>query len=405
MKIHIRFNSYISAILILWCISFYSCSNPDPIEEASQADTSKNEENITSVSLTQAQYQIAGLQLGQIEKRNLNHTIQVNGMLDVPPQNLVSISMPMGGFVRKTDLLQGMRVRKGQLLAIIENQDFIQIQQDYLDSQSKLEYLELEYQRQQELSRENVSAAKTFQQTTADYKSMQAKVQGLQARIKLAGLSLTTLKQGKISSTVPVYAPINGYVAEVHVNIGKYVNPADVMFTIVDTEHLHVELTVFEKDVSKIKEGQKVRYVLVNEPAKERTAKVYLIGRQISAERTVRVHAHKDTEEPQMLPGMFVKAVIETEDRPVNSLPEEAVVHVNGKDYVFIQQQTRRQANDTLHVFEQVEVIKGIREGGYVEINAAANVVFQEKQIVTKGAFSLLSHLQNGGSAEGEHEL
>ncbi|QHT66542.1 efflux RND transporter periplasmic adaptor subunit [Rhodocytophaga rosea] len=405
MKFQNYIQLYISVLLLVLSLSFSSCSANEPAEEATQTDTSSSEEKTNIVSLTQAQYQNAGITLGNIESRSLSSNIQVNGVLDVPPQNLVSISTPLGGFVRKTDLLQGMRVRKGQLLAVIENQDFIQLQQDYLESKSKLEYLDLEYKRQQELSQENVSAAKTFQQTTADYKSMQAKVHALEERMRLAGLSLSAVQQGKISSTVPVYAPISGYVADVNVNIGKFVQPTDVMFTIIDTEHLHVELTVFEKDVPSLKEGQKVRYILVNDPSKERTAEVYLIGRQISAERTVRVHAHKDTEEPQMLPGMFVKAVIETGGRQVSSLPQEAVVHTNGKDYIFIYQQAQKQGSDTLHVFEQVEVTKGLQENEYVEVNSVENMPLQGKQIVTKGAFSLLSHLQNGGSAEGEHEL
>ncbi|MFN5674098.1 MAG: efflux RND transporter periplasmic adaptor subunit, partial [Bacteroidota bacterium] len=268
-------------------VLFASCGNKT--EETKQEE--HHEEEASVVELTPEQVKIINLKLGKIEMKDLSGAIKVNGMLDVPPQNLVSISAPMGGFVKSTELLQGMKVTKGQTIVIMQHPDYIQMQQDFLETKSQLEYLELEYKRQLELSKDNVNSQKTLQQAKSQYEGMLAKNAGLKSKLQLIGLNPDKLSSQSIQNSITITSPINGYVTSVNVNIGMYVNPTDIMFKIVDTEHLHAELTVFEKDVPKIKLGQKVRFTLANE-TEERFATVYLIGREISSDRTVRIHCH-----------------------------------------------------------------------------------------------------------------
>src|SRR6478735_1681325 len=245
-------------------------------------DTPPEEEASTQTAmLTDAQFKRADIQFGKIEMKNLSSTVSVNGILDVPPQNLITVSAVMGGFIKSTHIIQGMRVKKGEVLAVIQNPDFIKVQREYLENKQKLKFTEQEYKRQEELSRENVASAKTFQQVSADYNSMLAANGALEEELRMLNISPATLTQNNISSSVNICSPIDGYVTTVNVNIGKFVNPQDVIFEIVDTRHLHVELTVFEKDITKIKIGQKVRYVLINENNVERTGKIYLINHKI----------------------------------------------------------------------------------------------------------------------------
>ncbi|PSR56625.1 efflux transporter periplasmic adaptor subunit [Adhaeribacter arboris] len=351
-----------------------------------------HEESETIVALTPEQFLIGKIELGKITPKNLSNIIAVNGLLDVPPQNLVSVSAPLGGFVQGTNLLQGMRVKKGQLIARIENPEFITIQQDYLESRSQLEYLTLEYQRQKELAAEQVSPLKNFQQITAQYKAMQSRVNGLKQQLAHIGISSNQVQPGNITRTLPIFSPINGYVTVVNTNRGSYVTPTDVMFKIVDTEHLHVELTVFEKDITKLKVGQKIRFTLPNESGAERTATLHLIGREISPERTVRVHAHLDKEETQLIPGMYVKAFIELNNNTVPALPQEAVVQSEGKDYVFVFKGTREEASKEIRDFEMVEIRKGVTESGFTEI---IEPVDTNNLIAVKGAYSLLAKIKN----------
>jgi cobalt-zinc-cadmium efflux system membrane fusion protein len=344
--------------------------------------------NINTVELSDAQFKTAIITIGKAEMKALSGAIKVNGILDVPPQNLVSVSAPMGGFVKSTELLQGVKVTKGEVIAVMQNSEYIQLQQDYVDFKSQLEYLQEEYKRQQELSKENVNSQKVLLQSKTQYESMLAKVGGLKSKLNLLGINTEQISSGNFQSTITLYAPINGYVTQVNVNIGKYVNPTDVMFKIVDTEHLHAELTVFEKDVRKLKIGMKVRFTLANE-TEERIATVYLIGREIGEDRTVRIHCHLDKEDTDLLPGMYLKAYVEAGTHDVAALPDKAILNFEGKDYIFVAD-TKKAG----HRFIMTEVTKGISELGYTEITFPKGIT-AETPIVINGAYDILAKIKN----------
>lgn len=360
----------------------------------------EKETDATTVQLTKAQYETAGIQIGTVVTRNISEVVTANGKIDIPPQNLVSISAPMGGFVRKTELLQGMKVKKGQILATIENPDFIQIQQDYLETQSKLEYAQLEFKRQTELSKENVNAQKVLQQASSEVKTQKARLEGLTERLKTAGINLKTLGNGTIVNSASIYSPISGSVTTVNVNIGKYVNPTDVMFEIVDTDHLHVELSVFEQDIPKIRLGQLVHFTVSTNADKEYTAKVYLINQKINEDRTVRVHCHLNKDEPGLLPENFVKAVVQTGANPVSALPEQAIVDFEGKSYIFIQNAALKDLAGAGLAFEMIEVKRGASENGFSQVKFQEGFDGKSVKIVLKGAYALLAKLKNAEEEE-----
>lgn len=391
-------------LFITACCMLIACGTKE--NEATAHEEHHDEEG--SVELSQVQFTRAGIELGKIEMKNLSSTISVNGVLDAPPQNMVSVSALMGGFIKSTDLLQGMRVKKGQVIATLQNTDFIEIQTQYLESIQKLKFLELEYKRQEELSKENVASAKTFQQVSSDYNSLQATIGGLEEKLKVLNIDPSTLTKSTIRSIVNIYSPINGYVTTVNVNIGRFVNPQDVICEIVDTEHLHAELTVFEKDISKLKIGQKLRFVLVNESGKERTASIYLINHQISPERTIRVHAHIDKEDPNLMPNMYLKALIEVgENNKTTALPEQAIVNAGGKSYIFIKDdghghehtEEKHAEGEAPHAegfaFRAIEVTKGITENGFTEVFLPEGFEIDHAEVVIKGAYDLLAKMNN----------
>lgn len=373
-----------------------ACQKNETVESATA-----HEEEINTIELTEAQIVTAGIQLGKAEQRQISGVVKVNGLLDVPPQQLISISVPLGGFLKSTSLLQGSKVRKGQLIAVIENPEYIQLQQDYLEACNQLDYLKADFDRQVALASENVNAQKTLQQSKANYLNGVARKSGLEAKLKLINIDFATLQKGTITSVANVYSPIDGFVTEVNVNIGKFVNPADVLFEIVDTEHLHAELTIFEKDVPKIRLGQKVRFTLANETA-ERTAVVYLIGRKIRQDRTINIHCHIDKEDKNLLPGMYLKAIVETGGVLVTTLPDEAIVNYQGKEYIFVptsiehtlnKNETTAQHKEEHH-FLMVVVTTGNREDGFTEVIFPDNFD-QQTDIVVKGAYAILSKMKN----------
>lgn len=376
----------------------FSC-NPKPTE----MEEEHHHEEESLIELTQAQYDHAAIQLGKISKRTMGSALHVNGVIDVPPQSNISINMPYGGFVKYIDMLPGTPIKKGQLLLTIESPEFIQFQQDYLESLANQEFLKAEFDRQQELYDEKVASGKNYQQAKSAYLANEARIKTTEARLSMIGLNPEKIKNGQITSSVGVYAPVNGQVREVNVNIGKYVNPQDVIMDITNSEDLHVELTVYENDIPKVKKGQKIRFSLADTPNHWRVAEVFLIGSGVREDRSVTVHGHLKQHETDLLPGMYVTARIETGEKEAWAVPEEAVVRFNGKHYVFAQQ-TKRSENETVvYDFSMIEVATGVNEDGFMEIKILdPKIDLTKPNLVTSGAFTVLAKAKNT-EEEGEH--
>ena len=216
--------------------------------------------------LTDPQFDLAGIKIGKVERRKIGSELNVSGKIDVPPQSNISINMPYGGFVKFTEVLPGSKVKKGQLLVVVENPDFIQFQQEYMEDIANREFLKSEYERQQKLYKENVASGKAFQQAKSAHMANEVRIQAMAARLKLIGFDPERIQNGEISAKVNIYAPVNGYVRTVYTNIGKYIDPRDVILDITNSDDLHVELTVYENDISKVREGQLIRFSLANSP-------------------------------------------------------------------------------------------------------------------------------------------
>ncbi|UFH53265.1 efflux RND transporter periplasmic adaptor subunit [Spirosoma sp. KNUC1025] len=396
--------------LALWlcggCLSVTSCqsgeqtrSETENLNQTAPADsTPKKADEPVRISLTQAQYDVAGIQLGQPASRVMHTTLKVNGVLDVPAQNEVSVSVPVGGYIRQINLEPGMRIRKGQTLVVLENPEYIQLQQDYLDTKAKLEYADLEFARQQELSRDNVSALKVFQQTRANRQSLQAQLAGLNQRLMMLRINPATLTPDHLTRTISVPSPVSGFVTDVPVNNGRFVNPADVLVQLTDISHLHVRLSIFEKDISRIHSGQSIRFAMgadasANDAQMPHKGEIFLIGKSIAADRTISVLAHPDGYSSDYIPGGYVSAQVAVNTQPLLALPEAAVVSFGGKPYIYVLEQ--KQQNPATYQFRQIEVKTGIRESGYVAVIIPDAIDLTKTPVVVQGAYSLLSKLNN----------
>ncbi|MEP2026172.1 MAG: efflux RND transporter periplasmic adaptor subunit [Reichenbachiella sp.] len=392
---------YIKSIFIhtLLALVVIACESQSKVEQEAQHHEEENE-----VELTQAQYDQARLELGSIKKRNIGSELQVNGMIDVPPQSNISINMPYGGFIKFIDMLPGTKVRKGQLLAVIENPEFIQYQQDYLEGLANQEYLKAEFDRQQKLYNEKVASGKSFQQAKSSYLANEARIKSMVARLKLIGLNTTSIRNGKVSTSVNIYAPVSGYVREVYTNIGKFINPKDVIMDITNADDLHVELTVYENDIPKVKDGQRIRFSLANTPDQWREAEVFLIGRGVREDRSVTVHGHLKEKYEDLLPGMYVSAKIETDMQEVWAVPEQAVVRFGGKHFIFAYTETSKKGDEKINSFDMLEVVVGNTEDGFAQVELInSSLEYNEVKLVTKGAFTLLAKAKNTEEEGGGH--
>jgi len=350
-----------------------------------------------TVEMNDAQITSAGIELGSMEQKMLSTELKVNGLVNVSPQNLVSISAIMGGYIKSTGLVPGSPVSKGQVIAVIENPEFIELQRNYLESKSKLEYAEAEYNRQKDLYRENVNSAKTYQLAVSEYKSLQSTVFALEQKLKMIGIDAKKLEVEKISGSVPVLSPISGYVKTVSVNVGKYVNATDVIVEIVNTENLTLELTLFEKDIDKVMIGQQISFNMPTRPENKMAAVIYQVGKAINTDKTIKVYATVEKEDKNLLPGMYINATIDTRNDSVSALPDESVLSFDDKNYIFIFYEKKPEGDKVVTLYKVIEVKKGISQGGYTEVILPKDVVLPEGKIVIKGAYNLLSAMKNAG--------
>lgn len=366
-------------LLLIITAAAFSCSSPE-VQETAATD---KDENPVLVSLTSEQLASVGLETAKPEMNYMSTSIEATGMLDVPPQQAVSVMALFGGYVKSTDMLQGKQVKKGDVLCVMQDPSYIQLQQEYLDIKSQLEFLQADFERQKQLASEQVSSQKTFQQAKAQYESAKAKLNGIKAQLLMLNVPINSLDAGTISPTVSIISPINGYITEMKINLGTYVQPQDLLFRIIDPEHLHAELQVFEKDIPYISRNQKVHIRLVNEQ-KVRRAHVYLINKEISAERTVRVHCHLDAEDQSLIPGTYLHAQVFNEAQQQYTLPESAVVSYNGRQYVFA-------ATDNKSEYEMIGVNLLLTK----DKKCVFNPMDTSKRYVTQGAYDLLGKVNN----------
>ncbi len=339
----------------------------------------------TAVVLTEAQNKNAQISVVKLEQRSISTVLKVNGVIDVPPQNMVSVSMPLGGYLTSTKLLPGMHLRKGEVIATMEDQQYIQLQQDYLMTKSKLEYSELELKRQTELNQSKASSDKVLQMAASENKLLKITLNALAEKLKLININPSKLTENNLSKSVQLTSSIAGFVSKVNVNIGKYVNPSDVLFELVNPSDIHLNLKVYEKDLGKLYIGQQLFTYNNSSPENRHPCEIILISKSLSADHASEVHCHFKDYDKTLLPGMYMNAEIEVKSNSVWSLPEGCVVNFEGKDYVYVQ------TGPTQYV--QTEVSLGEKENGFVEIRDAN--MLQNKQIVEKGAYTLLMRMKN----------
>jgi cobalt-zinc-cadmium efflux system membrane fusion protein len=342
-------------------------------------------ENPSIVTLTAEQLRLADLQLDKIGQRDIATILKVNGKIDVPPQNMVSISTALGGYLKYTKLLPGMHVKKGEVIAKIEDQQFVQLQQDYLSTTSKLRFAELEYNRQKDLNETKATSDKQFQQVESEYRSLQIEQSGLTQKLHLLSIDPGSISISTISKTINIYSPIDGFVTHVNVNIGKYIAPSEVLFELVNPTDIHLNLKVFEKDIAKLKIGQKLVCFTNTEPNKKHACEIILISKDISPEHTAEVHCHFENYEKDLLPGMYMNAEIALQIQNSNTLPEDAIVTFENKDYIFVALDSNR--------FEMTEVQTGVYENGFYEIKNIA--ALEGKSIAIQNSYTLLMALKN----------
>ncbi len=369
-------------IIGMLAVILSSC-NQKKVENASEDKASALVSS--SITLTESQAKAVQIQLDSVQSKSISHRIEVSGQTEVPPQNLITVSAPLGGYLKSTDLLPGMHVRKGQILAILEDPQYVELQQNYLSAKAKLPFLEQDAKRQQTLFESQAGSEKQMQLAKSEFTQQQILVKALQEKLNLIGIDAAKLNVENLSRSVVLRSPIDGYVSQVKVNIGKYVQASEVVVELINPSDLHLKLKIFEKDMLYLQVGQKVEAKRVNGNEKVYPAEIILIGQNLDADRSTEVHCHFDGGQGDLKPGMYMTAHIDLDEAKVKALPEDALVYFEGKQYVFV-------ANGS-NTYKLVEVQLGRKERGFIEIVNGHELA--SERVVVKGSYNLLMAMKN----------
>jgi membrane fusion protein, heavy metal efflux system len=388
-----RIDLKVSIVIVAAMMVLISCSgDKKPVKEAPDAEILPED----IVELRDDQIKLANIEFGKVEIHQMGSSMKANGSVTVAPQHQALVCMPLGGFIRQTFFLPGEVVAKGQTLAVIENQEFVDIQFNFLEARNKLAYAKSEFERHSDLYKNEVYSEKNLQQVTVEYKNLLALTKSLEQKLIMIGIDPLKLMEDNISNSVNLVSPIRGYISKVNIHIGENITPTDVLFEIINNEKLFLELTLFEKDADKVQAGQKIRFFINNE-SEEHDAVITQTGKSVDDDKTLKVFASVASSCKNILPGMYVNTLIELSETQVTALPEEAIVTFDDKHYIFIFEKDKVEAGRSFTEYRMIEVRKGISASGYIEVALPEKFDINTAKVVVKGAYNLLSAKKNAG--------
>ena len=359
--------------------------------ESEEFEEGNEEEGIVKISTEQAE--TIGLQMSGIEERTLGNNIKVTGMLELFPQDKANISPFVGGNVKSIKVIEGDKVRKGEVLAYLEHPDIISMQQEFQEKNDELVFLKQDFERKQTLYDKGVSSGKEFQMAQSKFRTTTSSVNGLKSKLQLLGINISKVAEGQIYTAIPITSPISGFVDEVMVSLGDYVAPQTKMFAVSDNSEIHMDLKVYEKDVSLVKVGQVVYFTVAAKPGQILKGKIHAIGKTFETDpKALHVHADIQNNNRELLPGMYVEGRIVQGEKMVKAVPEGAIVKNGERSFIFILDEDESEQEENKLRFKMIPVSTGLKDLGFVEINIAEELPGNVK-IVTNGAYMLSSEM------------
>lgn len=410
MKIHILFIS----ILILATFHFASCMSKTANNKNVEADRnqvlfkdthmdpihySDNERKVDAVRLSALKFKSLGIKVGNIPTRVLSGVVNANGWLELFPQHKAVITTIFGANITEIKVIKGEKVKKDQILAYLSHPNLINLQTAYTRTYNQMQFIEREYHRQKRLHDEKIGSDEIYQQSKANYQIIKSELEGYDAQLKSLNLDVKELKNGNISKYLPVVSPIDGYIEKILVQTGQFVDPQAQILSIINNDFIHADILVFEKDIHKVKMGQKVSFTVDSVPKKNFSATIFSVEKNFKRNpRVVRVHAEIHQKEYFFIPGMRIYGKIYTDDSSVNALPEEAIIIENGKPYIFLVE-TNEQDNKMEWVFNPVEIRTGISNRGWVEISLLKPLP-ENSKVALNNAYYLIAEMKKGETSD-----
>ena len=392
---------YITVFFVI--LFMMSCGNIENHNEHDGHSYEKEEQTIENedhheeqeVILNEQQFKTLKMKIDTLSLRNMSAYVEANGSLEVPPQNEAAVTSVIGANVMSIKVIEGDKVKKGQVIAYLSHPNIISLQSDYLNAYSNSELLKKNHERQKKLYDAGVGSGANFQKAEAEFKSSKALVNGLAAQLKILNVNTASVRNGTIAQQVPLRSPIEGYVQKVEVKTGQYVEPQTELFEIVNTHHVHADFMVFEKDVYKVKQGQKITFSVQSIPNSELSAEIYSVSKTFEDNpKAVHVHAEIENKSGNLIPGMYIQGRIQIENILTKALPESAIIKEGNKFFVFIAEKEGEN-----WAFKPLEVITGEKDGDWIAVTFSEEIPVNAK-FAYNNAYYLIAEMKK---EEAEH--
>ncbi len=401
-------NSILSILSITALLLLFSCggghtegdghNHGDEAEAGAHAGEGEHQEG--EIHLTPEQIKTMNIQFGGVSQIKINDFVSATGTLGLPPNALTSVSAKASGFIKDSKkYVEGMYVKKGVVMAYLENPEFIQHQREYLETGAELTYLRQELERQQKLVEASAGVEKNLQKLQSEVGVKTATLKGIGKQLAYLGINVSALSPDNIVERIAIVAPMTGYITSIKMHNGMYVTPELELMEIVNEDHLHLELDVFEKDIAQVKEGQQISYTV---PALGNTVfegEVNIIGKEFNTRnKTVRIHGHLEKVRPKFIKDLFIEAKIWLTDQTVEAVPEKAIIKDGASSYVYVAND--QQGGDEVK-FEKLRVVAGVTDKGFTSVKLI-DPVPDGMKIVTEGAYFVYAQ-SKAGELEHEH--
>ena len=404
---------FIAIITILSLLVFSSCGHKHTegdghnhgAEESTHSEDDEHdhggeEQHEEGLHLSKAQAKTIGLEFGTLSSIKVNDFVKATGSLGLPPNAHSSVSAKTNGIIKGTKkFVEGDYIKKGAVIAYLENADLIITQQDYLEAKAQLTLKGLEVERQKTLVESNAGVTKNLQNAQAEVAVLDAKTQGLAKQLSFLGISTSNLSPSTIKQQIAIVAPMSGYISKINFHNGMYAQSSISLMDIISSEHLHLELDVFEKDIANIKKGQKISYTVPALGQSVYYGTVEVIGKEFNTNsKTIRVHGHLEGTKPTFLKDLFINAKIYLNNEESSALLEEAIIKDGANSFIYV---ANEKPNDKEIKFEKIAVVTGATDNGFTAVKLI-DTIPDGMQIVTKGAYYVYAQ-SKAGELEHEH--
>lgn len=378
----------VAALTVITFVGFSFLSQSKA--ETPESENQEEEIDFQNIPLSEKQVKAVDLKMGEAQEREMDAMLHVNGSLVLRAQDMGNVSSLMGGIVKNVYVKEGQMVSRGQVVATIENTDVVTLQREYYTAYKESEMARLELDRQKTLASAGAGIKKTLQMSEKNYKVAQANLLGTGRQLQQMGISTKEVAKGKFTTVFPLRAPISGTVSDMQASLGSYADMQTPLMKIRNNHAVECDLNVFEKDIAKVKVGDQVLVSLTNQPGVNVSGRVYGMNQYLNkGTKSVAVHVKLDAKRgAKLFEGMYVSGQIATGRQLCMTLPDKAIVSVDGKQYVFALNQQHSKGGT--YSFSRHEVTTGVSNNGYTEV-ALCKHLKKGQKIVTDNAFYLAS--------------